>query len=232
MSDTETTVRASGSGLARPVPVLAARLEDYAPGLALPGLAPVHVSSVAGLLQLLARQAVSGFVLELDTVLRATAMERGYLFQLAEAFPLLRVRGARPGGSVAFLDDPADFAARVRGFEPRPARHAPRLPVLLHALVARPGAVGREAFPATILDLSASGGALCCAGSFEPGEELALSIQDLRDPAPMQALACWSGLRGRGRPRRHLGVRFLDMRPGQASELEQRLLGGLLSGTS
>ncbi|HWR03621.1 MAG TPA: PilZ domain-containing protein [Humidesulfovibrio sp.] len=222
-----------GEELTRPVLVLAGRPQDYADDLAVPGLAPLYVPDVAELLDRLAGQPVSGFVLEMDKVLHAPALERGHLFELAEAFPLLRARGARQGGPPVYLDDPRDFVAEVRGFDPRPARHVPRVPVLLHALLTRRSGGGEQTLPATILDLSACGGALNCETEFAPGEELFLSVLELSDPEPMPALICWSGLRGRATCRRCVGVRFLGMRPGQAEELGQRFLGGSpFSGTS
>lgn len=233
MQNARNTPGADGGELARPVLVLAARPQDYADDLAAPGLAPLYVPDVAELLERLAGQPVCGFVLEMDKVLHAPALERGHLFELAEAFPLLRARGARQGGPPVYLDDPLDFVAEVRGFAPRPARHVPRVPVLLHAVLARRSGLGQEALPATILDLSACGGALNCETEFAPGEELSLRILELSDPEPLPALIRWSGLRGRAKCRRCAGVRFLGMRPGQAEELGQRFLGGaLFSGTS
>ncbi len=233
MQKTHNTPGNGGGELARPVLVLAGRPQDYADDLTVPGLAPLFVPDVAELLGRLAGQAVSGFVLEVDKVLHAPALERGHLFELAEAFPLLRARGARQDGSPVYLDNPLDFVAQVRGFDPRPARHVPRVPVLLHALLTRRNGNGHEVLPATILDLSACGGALNCEAEFAPGEELSVSIQELNDSEPLPALICWSGLRGRATCRRCVGVRFLGMRPGQAEEIGQRFLGGaLFSGTS
>jgi hypothetical protein len=228
MQKAQNTIRAGGGELARPVMVLAGRPQDYVEDLALPGLAPVYAADVAELLERLAGQAVSGFVLEVDTVLHAPATERGHLFELAEAFPLLRARGARQGGAPAYMDDPLGFVSEVRGFDPRPARHVPRVPVLLNAMLMRRNGNGREVLPATLLDLSACGGALNCEADFVPGEELGLRILELSDPEPIPALICWSGLRGRATCRRCVGVRFLSIRPEQAAELGQRFLGGAL----
>lgn len=217
------------SGQDRPVLVLAQRPQDYAADLRLPGLAPQFVSSVPQLLESLAEQPVSGFVLEVETVLQAPALERGHLFQLAEAFPLLRARRSGQNGAPAYLDDVQDFAVEVRGFSPRPARHVPRVPVLLRALLQRREADGHAddaaGIPATILDISACGGALACEAAFEPGEELSMRILDFSDPEPIDTLICWSGRRGGPGAPRCSGVRFLHMGPGQACELGARYLG-------
>lgn len=232
MSAAKATER--GGGPPRPVLVLTDRPPDYSAVLGFPWLEPLFESSVAGLLERLAGQSVSGFVLELDKVLHASGLEREHLFQLSEAFPLLRVRREEQGG-LAFLDDVERFAVQVRELSPRLARHVPRVPVLLGAVLRRrdPGAPEAAAkstsaggLPATFLDISACGGALCCETELGPGEELGVRILDLADAAPITALVCWSGRRGRNATRRCVGVRFLDMSPAQVRELGERYLGG------
>jgi hypothetical protein len=213
--------------------VLTERPQDYAAALGFPWLEPVHEATVAGLLERLAEQPVSGFVLELDKVLHAGPAERETLFQLSEAFPLLRVRRLERGDGVSFLDDLERFALQVRAVAPRLARHVPRVPVLLHALLLRQGHGQREGaregdadgLPATILDISTCGGALCCDAELEPGEELGVRILGLSSQEPVTALVCWSGRRGRDALRRCIGVRFLHMSPGLARELGERFLG-------
>lgn len=268
-----------GTGATRPVLVLADSPPNFADRLGCPWLELACESTVGGFLERLGRQPVSGFVLDVDTVLRAAALERGLLFELAGAFPLLRVRSAGQGG-LSLLDDPERFVLQVRGQAPRPARHVPRVPVLLRAELCRasPGQAGRlpelqpelpeesgalelslkprgnqftcqhlgqatgqhiaQQFtrtadqasaqsagqPALFLDLSACGGALGCEALLTPGEELHLRILELEDTAPVSALVCWSGQRGKRSGRRCAGVRFLNMRPGQARELAERRL--------
>lgn len=221
----------------RPVLVLTERPPDYESVLGFPWLEPLYESTVAGLLERLADQPVSGFVLELDKVLHATGPEREHLFQLSEAFPLLRVRRSEQSGGLAYLDDLERFAIQVRALSPRLARHVPRVPVLLRAVLRRQGhgPLDREAdgtangwadgLPATFLDLSVCGGALCCDAELDPGEELGVRILELADAAPVTALVCWSGRRGRDAMRRCVGVRFLDMTPSQTRELNDRYLG-------
>ena len=267
-----------GVGATRPVLALTDSPLDFSRRLGCPWLELACESTVEGFLDRLGRQPVSGFVLDVDAVLRAAALERGLLFELAGAFPLLRVRSAGQGG-LNFLDDPERFVLQVRGQAPRPARHVPRVPVLLRAELRRaspgraeglpglqpklreefetppqladdqssslrfgqPGSqlgsqlgsqpgrqAGRQAAdqgagqPALFLDLSACGGALGCETLLTPGEELHLRFLELEDTAPVTALVCWSGQRGRRSGRRCAGVRFLNMRPGQARELAER----------
>jgi len=211
---------------------------DYDADLGFPWLEPIYEATVAGLLERLADQPVSGFVLELDKVLHASGAERESLFQLSEAFPLLRVRRSGQGGALAYLDDLERFAIQVRALSPRLARHVPRVPVLLRAVLRRSGQEASSGgvpdgtagevsggLPATFLDLSVCGGALGCDAELAPGEELGVRFLELSDAAPITALVCWSGRRGRGGKRRCAGVRFLDMSPSQARELGERYLG-------
>ena len=246
-----------GTGASRPVLVLADTPPNLADHLGCPWLELVWESTVGGFLERLAQQPVSGFVLEVDTVLRTAGPERGLLFELAGVFPLLRVRSAGRDG-LRILDDAEWFLRQVRGQVPRPARHVPRVPVLLRAELRRtqhvlagahaaasaaPFASARSSScvppqagarreppvlppgqPALFLDLSACGGALGCDAELIPGEELDLRILELADTAPIAALVCWSGRRGSRSGRRCSGVRFLNMRPGQARELDERRL--------
>lgn len=249
MRDAAATPEAAkeGPGLARPVLALVENPEDFATRLGCPWLELDCETTVAGFLDRLGRQPVSGFVLEVDAVLRAAALERGLLFELAGAFPLLRVRSSGKG-DLKILDDPESFVQQVRGQSPRPARHVPRVPVLLRAELRRTrglsasaaNVAGSSAFsaprgaplhgagvegqPALFLDLSPCGGALGCDVLLTPGEELDLRILELKDSAPVAALVCWSGQRGSRSGRRCAGVRFLNMLPGQASELVEHRL--------
>lgn len=202
----------------RKVMVLSLRPGDVGSALAAPGLEPVHVASPGELLEALPGRLVSGFALDVDLVLRAPAGQRELLYHLAQAFPLLRLR--RQGRSVVCLDDPAEFRAAVLGFAPRAARHEPRAPVLLRGLLADPDPAGAP-LPADILDLSSHGGLVSAERPLDG--DLRLRILDLSDQRPVTARVRWSRPPRRG-ARPGAGVRFLDIRPGQASELAERFL--------
>jgi len=207
-----------------PVLVLAEHPEEYADAVRPLGLAPIGATSVAELLGYLATQTVSGFVLEVEKVLHAPAQERGHLFHLAEAFPLLRVRRNADSAPV-YLDDMQTFAAQARSFEPRRARNIMRSPVVLQALMARaddPDFLSPK--PVTILDVSPFGGATNCDTELALGEEVRLRIQELSDPAPIRACVCWCKQRSRARLRFSSGLRFFDISPTQISELALRFL--------
>lgn len=212
----------------RVVMVLSPRPDDVGPVVVAPGLETVHAPGVDELLAALPGRLVSGFALDVDMVLRAPAAQRELLYHLALAFPLLRLR--RKGRSVAFLDDPAGFCAAALGFAPRAARRQPRAAVFLHGLLAAPpgvnggdGGQGGEAapLPADILDVSCRGGLLSASRPLEG--DLSLRILDLSDQRPLTARVCWRRPPGRG-PRHGAGVRFVDIRPGQAEELAERFL--------
>lgn len=226
----------TGQELPRPVLVLSGRSPQYASLLDYSWVEPIYEPSVESFLARLARQPVSGFVLDLDQVLHAPRPERDHLFQLAGTFPLLRVRCGGQVCGLSCLDDRERFAGLVRVQPPRLARHAPRVPVLLRAVLRRKSRAERPDVSATILDLSVCGGALNCTQGLDCGEELDVRILDLADSSAMPALVCWAGRRGgrvgrvgqAGRPGRLCaGLRFLSMRPEQARELGARYLGGV-----
>jgi hypothetical protein len=200
----------------RTVMVMTRRVEDVLPALADKGLEPVAASGADELLEALPGRLVSGFALDVELVRRAGPPQRELLYHLAQAFPLLRLR--RSGKDMAFLDDPAGFRAAVAAFSPRAARHEPRAPVLLRGLLSSPGVA---AGPLDILDVSCGGGLL---SSGRPlAGEFSLRILDLSDQRPLTARVLWR--RGLLRGARHgAGVRFVDIRPGQARELVERFL--------
>jgi len=213
----------------RPVLVLTRHPEDYKETLLASGLTPVFAAGMAEVGERLKEQAVSGFVLELGEVWNARGLQREHLFQLAEAFPLLRVRRLRQqGDSLEFMDRPQDFVSRALRFFPRRARLAPRAPVVLDALLAKADDPEFDApTQGTILDVSANGGLVLGAESFSKGDLLNLRIGGLADCAPITAGVCWRGEHGRAGKSRHCaGLRFMDMAPGQAEEIEARILAG------
>lgn len=202
----------------RMVMVLTQRPGDIGAALAEPGLKPVHAADVDELLAALQGRPVSGFALDVDMVLRAPVAQRELLYHLSQVFPLLRLR--RKGQAVVCLDDAADFRAAALGFAPREARHEPRSPVLLRGLLEGPGAA-EGGLPADILDVSSQGGLLSANRPLKG--DLPLRILDIADQSPVTARVCWSRPPGRG-SRHGAGVRFLDIRPGQAGELTERFL--------
>jgi len=205
-------------GDARPVLVLTHHPQDYSEDMLAAGLTPLFAANMPELMSILRRRAVSGFVLEVDQVLHTRGLEREHLYLLAEAFPLLRVRRQRSERALALLDDPERFAEQVRHFFPRWARLTPRAPVLLDAVLAAPDDTAfAAALPATVLDISATGGLLMGKAPLPWGDLLRLRIPGLSDPAPITAGVCWRALHGAGR--HCAGVRFMEISDAQVREL-------------
>lgn len=224
MSAQQTSGCIGDGDFARPVLVLAKHPADYEADCRAAGLEPLCAASMRELLEVLKERAVSGFVFEVDEVLHAGRPLREHVFHLAEAFPLLRALRHGADGQIAFLDDPETFVTQVQRFFPRRARLAPRSPVLLEALLA-PADGPAQAEPAeperaVILDVSSTGGLIMGGGVLEPGHLVHLRIPTLSDSAPITAGVCWSG-GGKG-CRRRAGVRFMEIRPGQARELAEQ----------
>lgn len=215
---------AADDGFTRPVLVLTRHPEDFADDFLAAGLEPHFAADMQQLQEILKAKAVSGFVLEVDQVFQAKGLEREHLFHLSEAFPLLRVRRSAQGPT-AFIDDPESFLEQVRRFFPRRARLKPRAPVVLEALLAAADDPGFTApSRAVILDISPSGGLLMGQGPLEPGGLVQLRIARLSDQAPITAGVCWQGEHGKGHS--CVGVRFVEISPRQAEELESAAAGG------
>ena len=205
--------RGAGRGLERLVPVLADSPEDFAPGLLAAGLTPLLTTDVGELAGALSGRAVSGFILDVDRVQALRGVRRENVWQLAEAFPLLRVRRAH--GGRLLLGDPERFLTQAKAFEPRPARLSPRTPMLRRAEIAtRDDAAFSHPRPFMMLDLSATGARLSGAGPLPEGGvvrlRLAATARPLPGGRPMSSLAAevrWRACLADGR--NCAGVRFL-----------------------
>ncbi|MDR3641174.1 MAG: PilZ domain-containing protein [Humidesulfovibrio sp.] len=217
----------TADNVAFPVLVLTQHPEDYAGNLRESGIEPIFAPNFGDFLDCLKDRTVCGFVLEVDEVLHSPALERVHLFQLSEVFPLLRVRRRKLDNALTYLDEPAEFVTRVSRFLPRPARIAPRAPVMLEALLAdADDPLFSAPKPGTILDVSASGGLVNCEKAFGGDGVLRLRIAKLSDPAPITADVCWCMKHGRDHLRHCAGVRFREITPAQARELEERAMAG------
>jgi hypothetical protein len=205
--------------------VLTDRPWDYDADMRRLGLTPSYVPSADLLLENLQEHPASGFVLEVDKVMRSPGPERDQLFQLACVFPLLRVLRKGQDRDVAYLDDPECFCTKVQAFPAREVRHTGRVPVLLQGLLA-PGEDASFQSPvrANILDLSGCGGFISCSGDFGFGQQVQLRIEDMDDPTPVLASIRWRKDGARKRPLHGFGLHFLSIRPGQLRELAARFL--------
>lgn len=189
------------------------------------GLSPCYAETVEGLLDHLLHHPASGFVLEVDKIMRAAEPARDQIFQLAGVFPVLRSLRKAGEARPVYMDDPGRFVVKVLSSTPREVRHWGRVPVLLSGMVASGDGPGfSDPVLAHVLDLSASGGFVSCPAGYPETERLRVSIKDLEDRSPILASIRW---RKPGRPgglRSGFGLRFLDIRPGQMRELLTRYL--------
>lgn len=214
-----------GEDTSRTVLVLTERPDDYSRELARLGLRALFAPRVSKLLDRLQEAPASGFVLEVDWVMRAKRAERDHLLQVAGSFPLLRAMRKGPDAAVSFLDDPASFAMNVKAFSPRRVRSHVRVPVRLNALIAAEDDL-RFANPvkASLLDISASGGFAYTMEDFSGQELVRLRILELSDPAPVQAHIRWRKPWGVPHALPGIGLLFVDIRPGQLDEIVARYI--------
>lgn len=213
----------SEDGCCRTVLVLTDTPDDYGADMERLGLTPLFASTVSRLLDHLLDNPVSGFVLEVQKVMRAPGAERDHLFKVSGAFPLLRVR--RKAKGITYIDDLDHFLNRTRLFGPRKVRSHVRVPVRLNILLAAHDDPGFErAVRANLLDVSRSGGFAYTLDDLQHAQTVCLRIQELADPAPIMAHVRWRRQWGLADTLPGIGLLFSDIRPGQLDELMNRYI--------
>lgn len=213
----------SEDGRCRTVLILTDTPDDYGADMERLGLTPLFAPTVSGLLDHLLDNPISGFVLEVQKVMRAQGAERDHLFKVSGAFPLLRVR--RKAKGISYIDDLDHFLNRTRLFSPRKVRSQVRVPVRLNILLAaQDDAAFERAVRANLLDLSRSGGFAYTLEEFQHSQSLLVRILELADPAPIHAHVRWRRQWGLADTLPGIGLLFSDIRPGQLDELMTRYI--------
>lgn len=209
-----------GGDKQRTVLVLTERPDEYSRDLGRLGLKLDFATKVSGLLDKLLETPTSGFVLEVDRVMRAKRAERDHLLKVAGSFPLLRTMRKGEDFTLSYLDDPGHFARAVKAFSPRSVRCHARVPVRLNVLIAAAGDQDfASATRANLLDLSASGGFAYSLEDFSGQESVCLRIMELEDPTPIHAHIRWRKPWGTPNTLPGIGLLFVDIRPGQLEAL-------------
>ncbi|MBA4358570.1 MAG: hypothetical protein C0405_12690, partial [Desulfovibrio sp.] len=205
--------------------VLTERPDEYSRDLGRLGLKLEFAAKVSGLLDKLLETPTSGFVLEVDRVMRAKRAERDHLLKVAGSFPLLRAMRRGEEFTLSYLDDPGCFARNVKVFSPRSVRCHARVAVRLNALLATEDDQDfASAIRANLLDVSASGGFAYSLDDFADQESVRLRIMELEDPTPIQAHIRWRKPWGKADTLPGIGLLFVDIRPGQLEELQTRYI--------
>lgn len=205
--------------------VLTERPDDYSRDLGRMGLRLDFAPKVSSLLDKLMEHPTSGFVLEIDRVMRAKRAERDHLLKVIGAFPMLRTIRRGEDYVLTYLDDPVCFAKNVKGFNPRRVRCHTRVPVRLNALLASEDDPGfADAQRVNLLDISASGGFVYSLDDFPGRDVVCLRILELTDPSPILSHIRWRRPWGQVDCLPGIGLLFVDIRPGQLDELMTRYI--------
>jgi len=184
---------------------------------------PLHVGSVAELMEHLCQTAVSGLVVELDSVAAATPDDRDRLFPVAARYPLLRAR--RTVGGLAFRDDPARFGQDVAAFAARRGRRHVRAAVRLNCVAARADdAEFMQAAETNILDISAGGAFVYTQEPYKTGESVRLRILELPSVEVVRADVRWRRRWGVQGELPGIGVEFVDPDARLAAEIRFRFV--------
>ncbi|MBU1228639.1 MAG: PilZ domain-containing protein [Proteobacteria bacterium] len=214
-----------GKDSSKTVLVLTERPDEYSRDLGRLGLKLEFATKVSGLLDRLLETPTSGFVLEVERVMRAKRSERDHLLKVAGSFPLLRTMRKGEDQTLTYLDDPGCFAMNVKVFSPRCVRCHTRVPSRLNVLIApEDDAAFANPVRSNLLDISASGGFAYTLEDFTSQEFVHLRILELTDPAPIQAHIRWRKHWGKAHTLPGIGLLFVDIRPAQLDELVTRYI--------
>lgn len=186
----------------------------------------VTVSSLGELFSAMEREAFSGILLDVPSLVRATKEEKSTLYDLVHIFPTLRVKWDPRSASVRalfydFVPGPdAGIETFVRNqcarFSARTIRLRARVPLHLNILVSTdPSFPEGDTTRTATLNVSAGGCFIIGTGEWAKGSRLWVRIAGLADQSPLGVEVCWRKEWGEAPGIPGVGVRFLVMESGQ-----------------
>lgn len=190
----------------------------------------VIVASLGELFSAMEREAFSGILLDVPSLVRATKEEKSLLYDLIHIFPTLRVKWDPRSASVRALfydfapgpDAGVDTFVRKQcaSFSPRIIRLRDRLPLHLNILVSSDPSFPEGATTRTAtLNISVGGCFIIGVEEWEQGSRLWVRMVNLADPAPIGVEVRWRKGWGEAPGIPGVGVRFLEMGPGQQEDI-------------
>lgn len=189
------------------------------------------VSGPRALHERLVREAYSGLLVDLPTLIKAPHADKCMVRKDMELYPVLRlrydegerkVRGLFYGQESPDGDVVAQFIRQELGaVSPRLLRASPRRKLNFNALVCRGDVFDPEnALRTVTLDVSRGGCFLVTCEEFPPGAEICLRFLELGDPAPMRAVLRRRVEWGKSMAVPGIGVEFLDLSEEQRKALD------------
>ncbi len=207
-----------------------AALEAYKSFFEKQGVQLLHVSSLSELFQSLPTSVISGFIIDIHLVLKATEMEKGMLQVLEGIFPNVRTNWHPPEGFRALYKDSQQsgeenlfaFLEDCRNFKPRALRKDRREAINFNVLFWPSEATETAAHRAYTSDVSPGGIFVCTCHPPPEGQVVWVKLLEL-DDQPCQLLVRRSLAWGAARRVPGFGGSFVEMSKDLGKKLEAAL---------
>lgn len=208
-----------------------AALEIYKKLLQSNGVQVVHALTISELYQKLPESPISGFVVDVPVIVRATQTERLLLQGIEGIFPNIRVNWSPKAGFRALLCDSnksgeenlQDFVTRCRSFQPRALRKFERKKLNFNVLIWRDGESRELAGRAFTIDVGRGGCFISTCDPLPAGTIFWFVLLELC-PEPFKALVKWEQAWGKSMRVPGVGCQLLDVGKTQAKMIEAALM--------
>ena len=191
------------------------------------------VSNTAELLDVLATRPVNGILLDVPSMVRASAAEKAFIHDLIQIYPSVRLKwdprrgevktlfygqGSEAGGGLAEF-----VTQRCAAFIPRIMRHTKRVDLNLNVLVSEVDEFHDAHVTRSVtLNVSQGGCFLFWTDELAWGSRLWLRIMELADQTPLGVEVRWQKTWGSSPGMCGVGVRFLEITDAQRQEIVRR----------
>ena len=212
--------------VARPGPVLDAYREFFEKH----DVNLIRAASISELLSKLSMTAVSGFMVEIHIVLKATNTEKDHLRTLEGIFPNVRTNWGPQAGFGALYNEKGKsgeenllrFIEDARKFEPRALRKEERLMKIFNVLFWAADASGETAQRAYTSDISLGGLFVCTCDPPQVDSSVWVQLREV-DARPFKVLVKWKVAWGVGASVPGFGGSFVQPDDSLAKKLEALL---------
>ncbi len=205
-------------------------LKAYTEFLAAHGAAAVHFSTISEMYQKLPDVCISGFILDIPAIVKASERERTLVQTLETVFASIRINWNHKAGFRALFSDSTKsgeenflaFLARCETFTPRSLRKDERKLKNFNILVWEQSEREAEARRAFTIDVSRSGMFVCTCDPHPAGTMLNVKIMEL-DDRPFHVEVRWEQAWGVGMRIPGFGCRFDGLKGERLKLLEAAL---------
>ncbi len=205
-------------------------LKVYTTFLAAHGAVAIHFTSIAEMYQKLTEIPISGFILDIPAIIKATERERMLLQTLETIFASIRINWNHKAGFRALFSDSTRsgeenllaFLVRCEVFKPRSLRKDDRKSKNFNLLVWGESESDAQARRAFTIDMSRSGMFVCTCDPYPVGRMLNVKILEL-DDRPFRVEVRWEQPWGVAMRVPGIGCRFDGLKGERLKLLEAAL---------